>query len=156
MTWTYGSKSVLTDLRWFLSYLFYLKWICTIFPKEILIFLIICYYARQIHGSGGVGAKLCSTLITPWTVAPRLLCPRQIYTLPKFQKLQKYFNSKHIWSHEIWTSSDGHGCHHMVNTKIKLIIFFATKDGKLYTVSKNKTGSWLWLRSLTSYCKIQT
>ena len=30
------------------------------------------------------------------------------------------------------------------------------KMEKLYTVSKNKTGSWLWLRSWTSYCKIQT
>ena len=27
---------------------------------------------------------------------------------------------------------------------------------KLYTVSKNKTGSWLWLRSWTPYCQIQT
>ena len=27
---------------------------------------------------------------------------------------------------------------------------------KLYTVSKNKTGSWLWLRSRTPYCQIQT
>ena len=27
---------------------------------------------------------------------------------------------------------------------------------KLYTVSKNKTGSWLWLRSWTHYWKIQT
>ena len=27
---------------------------------------------------------------------------------------------------------------------------------KLYTVSKNKTGSWLWLRSWTNYCQIQT
>ena len=27
---------------------------------------------------------------------------------------------------------------------------------KLYTGSKNKTGSWLWLRSWTPYCKIQT
>ena len=27
---------------------------------------------------------------------------------------------------------------------------------KLYTVSKRKTGSWLWLRSWTSYCQIQT
>ena len=26
---------------------------------------------------------------------------------------------------------------------------------KLYTVSKNKTGSWLWLKSWTPYCKIQ-
>ena len=27
---------------------------------------------------------------------------------------------------------------------------------KLYTSSKNKTGSWLWLRSWTPYCQIQT
>ena len=27
---------------------------------------------------------------------------------------------------------------------------------KLYTVSKNKTGSGLWLRSGTPYCQIQT
>ena len=27
---------------------------------------------------------------------------------------------------------------------------------KLYTVSKNKSRSWLWLRSWTPYCKIQT
>ena len=31
--------------------------------------------------------------------------------------------------------------HQMVNTKIRLIIFFADKDGELYTLSKNKTGS---------------
>ena len=29
------------------------------------------------------------------------------------------------------------------------------KMEKLYTVSKNKTGSWLWLRSWIPYCKIQ-
>ena len=45
----------------------------------------------------------------------------------------------------------------MVNTEIRLIIFFAAKDGEaLYTVSKNKTGSWLWLGSWTPYCQIQT
>ena len=27
---------------------------------------------------------------------------------------------------------------------------------KLYTVSKNKTGNWLWLRPWTPYCQIQT
>ena len=31
-----------------------------------------------------------------------------------------------------------------------------SKMGKPYTVSKNKIGSWLWLRSWTPYCKIQT
>ena len=30
------------------------------------------------------------------------------------------------------------------------------KMEKLYTVSKNKTESWLWLRSWTPYCQIQT
>ena len=30
------------------------------------------------------------------------------------------------------------------------------KMEKLYSVSKNKTGSWLWLRSWTPYCQIQT
>ena len=30
------------------------------------------------------------------------------------------------------------------------------KMEKLYTVSKNKTGSWLWLRSWIPYCKIHT
>ena len=29
------------------------------------------------------------------------------------------------------------------------------KMEKLYTVSKNKTGSWLWLRSWTPYCKFR-
>ena len=31
-----------------------------------------------------------------------------------------------------------------------------TKMEKFYTVSKNKTGSWLWLKSWTPYCQIQT
>ena len=30
------------------------------------------------------------------------------------------------------------------------------KIEKLYTVSKNKMGTWLWLRSWTPYCQIQT
>ena len=30
------------------------------------------------------------------------------------------------------------------------------KMEKIYTVSKNKTRSWLWLRSWTPYCQIQT
>ena len=34
-----------------------------------------------------------------------------------------------------------HGHHQMVNTEIRLIIFFAAKKEKLHTVSKNKTWS---------------
>ena len=35
------------------------------------------------------------------------------------------------------------------------LYYLQLKMEKLYTVSKNKTGSWMWLRSLT-YCQIQT
>ena len=48
-----------------------------------------------------------------------------------------------------WTSPDGHHWNHIV-------IFFAAKMEKLYTVSKNKTRSWLWLRAWTPCCQIQT
>ena len=41
----------------------------------------------------------------------------------------------------------------MVNTEIRLIMFFAAEMKKLYIVSKNKTGSW-WLRLWTPYWKI--
>ena len=34
-----------------------------------------------------------------------------------------------------------HGHHQMVNTEIRLVIFFAVKDGEAYTVSENKTRS---------------
>ena len=40
-----------------------------------------------------------------------------------------------------------HGHHLMVSTEIRLIIFFQPKMEKLYIVSKNRTGSRLWLRS---------
>ena len=49
-----------------------------------------------------------------------------------------------------------HGHHQKVNTEIRWIIFFQPKMEKLYTVSKNKTGNCLWLRSWTPYCQIQT
>ena len=47
-----------------------------------------------------------------------------------------------------------HGHNQMVNTEIRLIILFAAEEGELYTISKNKTRSWLWLRSWTPYCQI--
>ena len=40
-----------------------------------------------------------------------------------------------------------HGHSQMVSTKIRLIIFFAVEDGEVLYSEKNKTGSWLWLRS---------
>ena len=46
-----------------------------------------------------------------------------------------------------WTSPDG---------KSDWLYSLQPKMETLYTDSKNKTGSWLWLRSWTPYCQIQT
>ena len=49
-----------------------------------------------------------------------------------------------------------HGHHQMANTKIRLIIVFAAKDGEaLYSQQKNKTSNRLWFRLSAPYCKIQ-
>ena len=40
-----------------------------------------------------------------------------------------------------------HGNHQMANTEIRLIIFFAAKDGEALYSQQNKTGNGLWLRS---------
>ena len=50
---------------------------------------------------------------------------------------------------------------HMGNTRWSIpksdwLYSLQPKMEKLYTVSKNKTRSWLWLRSWTPYCQIQT
>ena len=42
------------------------------------------------------------------------------------------------------TREDSTHGHHQVNTEIRLVIFFVAKNGE---VSKNKTGSGLWLKS---------
>ena len=49
-----------------------------------------------------------------------------------------------------------HGHHQMVDTEIRLRIFFATKDGDALKSQQKQTGSWLWLISWTPYCQIQT
>jgi len=56
------------------------------------------------------------------------------------------FPKKAHWSKQTPSSNNTrdestHGHHQMVNTEIRLIIFFAAKGGEALTVSKNKTGS---------------
>ena len=48
-----------------------------------------------------------------------------------------------------------HGCHQMVNTKIRLIIFFAAKDGALYSQQKQDRELTV-VQIITPYCQIQT
>ena len=49
-----------------------------------------------------------------------------------------------------------YGHHQIIIPKSDWLCYLQPKVEKLYTVSKNKTGSWPWLRSWTLYCQIQT
>ena len=54
---------------------------------------------------------------------------------------------------------DRYGCSSLATNKnsLKLGLYpLQPKMEKLYTVSRNKTGSWLWLGLWTPYCQIQT
>ena len=76
-------------------------------------------------------------------------------------KANKSFAKRTYWSWQTPSSNNIredsiHGHHQMVNTKIRLIIFFAAKDGEaLYSQQKQDwelTTAQIW----TPYCQIQT
>ena len=50
-----------------------------------------------------------------------------------------------------------HGHHQMVNTELRLIIFFAAKGGEaLYSQQQQDRELTVWLRSWTPHCQVQT
>ena len=49
-----------------------------------------------------------------------------------------------------------HGHHHMVNTEIRLIIFFAAKDGEALYSQQKQDWEMTVAQIMTPYCKIQT
>ena len=94
----------------------------------------------------------------------------------KGRKSRNTWNNRQIWP---WSKewrllpreSTGHSKHPLPTTQEKTLhmditgwsitksdwlYFLQSKTEKLYAVSKNKTWSWLWLRSWTSFCQIRT
>ena len=64
----------------------------------------------------------------------------------KRREAKSRVRKKMHWSQQTPSSNNTredftHGHHQMVNTKIRLVIFFAAKDGEALTASKKKTGS---------------
>ena len=116
-------------------------------------------------------------------LTPNKRCPFHYRGLEcKSKKSRNTWSDRPIWS---WSSEwsrakanrvfprerTGHSKHPLPTTQEKTLHMDITrwstpksdwlyslqpKMEKLYTVSKNKTGSWLWLRSWTPYCQIQT
>ena len=116
-------------------------------------------------------------------LTPPKRCPFHYRGLEcKSRKSRNTWSNRHIWPWSTeWSRAkanralprehNGHSKHPLPITQEKTlhidIIRWSTpksdwlyslqpKMEKLYTVSKNKTGSWLWFRSWTPHCQIQT
>ena len=100
----------------------------------------------------------------------------------KSRKSRNTWSNRQIWpwstewsrakANRVWPRECiGHSKHHLPTTQEKTLHMDITRWSilksdwlfslqprieKLYTVSKNKTGSWLWLRPWTPYCQIHT
>ena len=113
----------------------------------------------------------------------QIRCPFHYMGLEcKSKKSRNTWSNRHIWPWSTeWSRSKvnrvlprertGHSKHPLQTTQEKTLHMDITrwstpksdwlyslqpKMEKLYSVSKNKTRSWLWLRSWTPYCQIQT
>ena len=113
-------------------------------------------------------------------LTPKNRCPFHYRGLEcKSRKSRNTWSNRQIWPWNIeWSrikanrvlprEHTGHSKYPLPTTQEKTIHMDITrwstpksdslqpKMEKLYTVSKNKTRSWLWLRSWTPYCQIQT
>ena len=115
-------------------------------------------------------------------LTPKKWCPFHYKGLEwKSRKSRHTWSNRQIWPWSMeWSRAKanrilpraptGHGIHPLPTTQEKTLHMDITrwstlksdwlcslqsKVEKLYTVSKNKTRSWLWLRSWTPYCQIQ-
>ena len=115
-------------------------------------------------------------------LTPKKGCPFHYRWLEcKSRKSRNTWSNRHIWPWNIeWSRAKtnrvlprkctGHNKHPLPTTQEKTLYMntrwstpksdwlysLQPKMEKLYTVSKNKTRSWLWLRPWTPYCQIQT
>ena len=116
-------------------------------------------------------------------LTPKKRCPFHYRGLEcKSRKSRNTWSNRQIWPWSTeWSRAKanrvqskertGHSKHPLPTTQEKILHMDITrwstlksdwlyslqpKLEKLYTVSKYKTGSWLWLRSWTPYCQIQT
>ena len=114
--------------------------------KEDILFIIVDWNAKvgsqEIPGVTGLAVWPCST---EWSrvkanrVLPREHTGHSKHPLPTTQEKTLHMDITR------WSA-----------LKSDWLYSLQPKMEKLYTVSKNKTWSWLWLRSWTLYCQIQT
>ena len=126
---------------------------------------------------------ICSWLTKPFRTNTQKRCPFQYRGLEcKSRNSRNTWSNRQIWPWNTeWSRTKsnrvlprkctGHSKHPLATTQKKTLYmditrwstlksdwlyFLQPKMEKLYSVSKNKTGCWVWLRSWTPYCQIQT
>ena len=125
----------------------------------------------SITSSWSLPKLICIKSVIP---SSHLILCRPLLLLPPIPPSIRIFSNEstlHVKWPNYWSFSITHSKHplpitqektlHMnitrwLTPKSDLLYSLQPKMEKLYTVSKNKTRSWLWLRPWTPYCQIQT
>ena len=115
-------------------------------PKKGVLFIIGDWNAKVgsqeipgVTGKFGFGVQNEAGQLQTEFVLPRECTGRNKHPLPTAQEKTVHMDIIRWWT-----------------PKSDWLYSLQPKMEKLYTVIKNKTGSWLWLRSWTPYCQIQT
>ena len=137
-------------------------------------------YAPTSNAEEAEAEWFCEDLQDPWEITPSPFHYRGLEC--KTRKSKNTWSNRQIWPWNTeWSGTKvnrvlprehaGHRKHPLPTTEEKTLHMdiprwwtprsnwlysLQPKMEKLYTVSKNKSGSWLWLRSWTLYCQIQT
>ena len=143
---------------------------------------VIQVYAPTSNAEEAEVERFCEDLQDLLEITPKKRCPFHYRGLEhKSRKSRNTWNNRQIWPWNTeWSKAKtnrvlprkytGHSKHPLPTPQEKTLHMDITrwstlksdwlyslqpKMEKLYTVSKNKTRSWLWLRSWTPYCQIQ-
>ena len=155
----------------------------SLFPRQIIQYTAIQVYALTSNAEEAEVQQFCEDLQDLLELTPQKRCPFHYMGMKcKSMKSRDTWSNRKIWP---WSTNwirakanrvlpkehTGHSKHPLPTTQEKTphmditrwsvpksdwFYFLQPKMEKLYTVSKNKTRSWLWLRSWTPYCQIQT
>ena len=151
----------------------------SLFPRQPFSIKIIQVYAPTKNGEEAEVERFYEELQDLIEIIYKKTCPFHHRGLEcKSRKSRDTCSNRQIWPWKMeWSNAKanrvlprectGHSKHPFPTTQDMDITRWSTQKSdwlyslqpkmeKLYTVNKNKTRSWLWLRSWTPYCQIQT
>ena len=159
------------------------EWSLVCFQGKPFNIMVTQVYAPTSNAEEAEFEQFCEDLTRPFRTNTQKRCPFHYRGLEsKSRKSRNTWSNRQIWPWSTeWSRAKanrvllrectGHSKHHLPTTQEKTLHMDITrwqtpksdwwyslqpKMEKLYTVNRNKTRSWLWLRSWAPYCQIQT